>query len=258
MAEETLAQAEMPNVVSLLARVFPGTAGGHFLHIWENIIFSVIVAFIVLIFFYLALRNRSAVPGRLQCAAEILIGGIDDFICGIMGPHGRKYVPFIGTLFIYILSMNLFGLIPFMKSPTSNLSVTFALAICVFFYVQYAAFKELGPIGYVDHLMGRPRGFIAFSVVIPLLMLFMHVISEFIRPITLSLRLRNNIWGDDMLLAMLAGFGIKGVPFLIFSTILIIIAAFVQAVVFSLLTTIYFTFILNHEGEIKKEVGNGL
>ena len=75
----------------------------------------------------------------------------------------------------------------------------------------------------------------------------MHVISELVRPISLSLRLRSNIWGDDILLAVLAGFGLKGVPLLLFNMILVIIASIVQAVVFTLLTTIYFALILVHE-----------
>ena len=198
-------------------------------------------------------RNRKFIPGRLQNAAEIFVSAIDDFTGGVLGSRGRKYTPFIGTLFIYILFMNLSGLIPFMKSPTQSWSTTFALAACVFLYVQYTAVKEMGFIGYIDHLLGRPRGFMALSVVFPVMMFFMHVISELVRPITLSLRLRSNIWGDDILLAVLAGFGIKGVPLYLFSTLLVIIASLVQAMVFCLLTTIYFALIMEdaEEGHVK-------
>jgi F-type H+-transporting ATPase subunit a len=134
-----------------------------------------------------------------------------------------------------------------MKSPTSSWSTTLALALCVFVYIQYAALKELGAVGYVDHMMGRPRGILAFSVFIPLIMFFLHIVSELVRPISLSLRLRSNIWGDDMLMAVLAGFGLAGVPLLLFNLFLIIIAGLVQALVFSLLTTIYFALVLAHE-----------
>lgn len=196
---------------------------------------------------YLACRRISPVPGKLQNAAEVLFGGVDDFVCGIMGEHGRKYTPFIGTLFIYIFVMNLMGLIPFMKSPTADLSTTMALALCVFAYVQFTAFKELGILGYLDHLMGKPRGIMAFSVIIPAMMLFLHLISELIRPLSLSLRLRSNIWGEDMLIELLSGFGLKAVPLILFSFGIVIIGAIVQAIVFSLLATIYFAFIINHE-----------
>jgi len=171
---------------------------------------------------------------------------LDDFICGILGAKGRRYTPFIGTLFIYILFMNLFGIIPLMKSPTASWSTTLALAICVFVYVQYTAIRELGFLGYLDHLMGKPRGILAFSVFIPLMMLILHIVSELVRPISLSLRLRSNIWGDDLLLSVLSGFGLGGVPLLVFSSLLAILAAVVQAVVFSLLTTIYFALVLAH------------
>lgn len=211
---------------------------------WENIIFSVIIALAILSVFWLAARKKQMIPGRLQSAAEIIIGGLDSFVCGIMGPKGRRFVPFIGTLFIYILAMNLFGLIPFMKSSTSSWSVTLGLALCVFAYLEYTAIKELGFFGYIDVLMEKPRGFLAFSVFIPLLMLFIHIVTELVKPITLSLRLRSNIWGDGMLMGVLANFGLGGVPLLLFSTFLIIIGAVVQAGVFCLLTTIYFSLII--------------
>jgi F-type H+-transporting ATPase subunit a len=196
---------------------------------------------------YFASRKRRLIPTGLQNACEMVVGGLDDFVCGVLGEKGRKYTPFIGTLFIYIIFMNLFGLIPFMKSPTSSWSTTFALAICVFIYVQYSAVKEMGLIGYLDHMMGKPRGVLAYSVFIPLMLLLLHIVSELVKPISLSLRLRSNIWGDDLLLAVLSGFGIAGVPLLIFSSLLAILACVVQAVVFSLLSTIYFALVLIRE-----------
>lgn len=213
----------------------------------DDLRFSLGAAAIISLFAYLATRRLELAPGRMQLSFEVFAGGIDDFICGILGPSGRKYTPFIGTLFIYILFMNLLGLIPFMKSPTANWSITAALAICVFIYVQYCAIKTQGFFGYMDHLAGAPRGVLALSVVIPILMFFIHLITELVKPLTLSLRLRSNIWGDDMLLEVLAGFGIQGVPLLVFSSFLAIIASVVQAVVFCLLTTIYFALVLTKE-----------
>lgn len=248
MNESGITQPELPNLLTYLERALRNTPWAKFLLLWENVIFSIIIAGIILVFAYFATRRRKLIPDRLQNAGELFAGSLDDFICGIMGPKGRKFTPFIGTLFIYILFMNLSGIIPFMKSATSSWSTTLALALCVFAYVQYTAIRELGFFGYADKLMEKPRGFLAFSVVYPLLMLSLHTISELVKPISLSLRLRSNIWGDDMLLAVLSGFGIKGVPLLLFSSVLILIAAVVQAVVFCLLTTIYFAFILlEHE-----------
>jgi F-type H+-transporting ATPase subunit a len=247
MAEPALKLPELPNLITFLAEKFKGTTLGDFLVSWENIIFSLLIIFLISVTAYFVARKSKMIPSRLQSAAEMLVGGLDDFITGILGTRGRKYTPFIGTLFIYIIIMNVFGLIPFMKSPTTNWSTTLALALCVFVYVQYSAFKELGLKGYVDHLMGNPRGILAYTVVIPLLMFVIHLMGELIKPLTLSLRLRSNIWGDDLLLAIMTGFGFKGLPMLFFNTLLVIIAAVVQALVFCLLTTVYFAIVMPHE-----------
>lgn len=247
MAEAHVVSLELPNLVTLLSEKFKATPFEKYLNLWENVIFSLIIVCVISLIAFLASRKRKFIPGRLQNACEVFVGVIDDFVCGILGHKGRKFTPFIGTLFIYIVFMNLFGLIPFMKSPTSSWSTTLALGICVFIYVQYSAIRELGFLGYLDHMMGKPRGILAFSVFIPIMMFLLHIVSELVKPISLSLRLRSNIWGDDMLLAVLSGFGIPGIPLLIFSASLAILASIVQAVVFSLLTTIYFALVLTHE-----------
>ncbi len=257
MAETSVTHHELPNLVSIICGYFKDipiiARASHY----DTIIFSIISILIISSVTIIASRRLKMVPGRLQSAFEMLVGGLDSFVCGILGPKGRTLTPFIGTLFIYIMFMNLISLVPFMKAPTSSWSVTLALALCVFFYLQYTGLKELGFLGYIDHLLGNPRGVLAASVVMPLLMFFLHTIAELIRPISLSLRLRSNIWGDDMLLAILAGFGLKGLPLLIFNTFLALLAAVVQACVFCLLTTIYFALVLTHENE-KKEVGHGV
>jgi F-type H+-transporting ATPase subunit a len=241
--------SELPNIITLLARRLKGGPFAGYLLRWEDVIFSGIVIGLILLITFLARRKISTIPGRLQSACELYVELIDDFVCGVIGPKGRQFVPFIGTLFIYILFMNLFGLIPLMKSPTSNWSTTLALALCVFVYVQYCSFRELGFKGYMDHLAGNPRGILAYFAFVPLTIFVIHVVAELVRPISLSLRLRSNIWGDDALLAVVSGFGLSGVPLLIFSTVLTIIASLVQALVFSLLTTIYFALVLVHPDE---------
>lgn len=246
MEQAQVAAKELPNLVGILADRLGG-GSKEFLFLWENVIFSLLIVGVISAFAYAASRRPKLIPDRLQNAAEALVGGLDDFVCGILGPQGRRFTPFVGTLFIYILFMNLSGLIPFIKSSTASWSTTLALALCVFIYVQYTAFRELGFKGYLDHMMGRPRGIVAFSVFIPILMFSLHIVSELVRPISLSLRLRSNIWGDDLLMAVLAGFGLKGVPLLVFSMLIIIVASVVQAVVFSLLSTIYLALVVTAE-----------
>jgi F-type H+-transporting ATPase subunit a len=238
---------ELPNLVTILAQKFHGSIFSEYLHLWENVIFSVIVGLILSLVAYFATRKASLIPGRLQGFLEIVVSALDDFVCGILGHKGRRFTPFIGTLFLYILLMNLSGMVPFMKSSTSSLSTTVALALCVFVYLQYTALKENGIRGYIDHMMGNPRGVIAFSVVIPLLISVVHVVSELVRPLSLALRLRSNVWAEDALLSVAAGFGIAGVPLFVFSMFLMILSSIIQALVFSLLSAIYFALVLPHE-----------
>ena len=247
MAETGVMHTELPNFITILAETFKGNIVFKFLLSWQTTAFSLIVVSILSAFAYYASRNISLIPGRLQGVVEVYVGGVDDFTRGILGPKGRKFTPFIGTLFIYILCMNLSGIVPFMKSSTASWSTTLALALSVFFYLQFTAIKELGLSGYFYHLLGKPKGIIALSVIIPLMMLIMEIIAALVRPISLSLRLRSNIWGEDMLLTMLAGFGIPFTPLLLFNAVLGIITAIVQAGVFCLLTTIYFALVLTHE-----------
>ncbi len=244
----SVAIPELPNILSLLSASLRNTAAGGVLRSWENLVFSGLAAGIILFIAYRVSRRHEPVPGRLQNAAEMLAEGMDGLVCGILGKkHGRKYLPFLGTLFIYILFMNLCGMVPFLKSATSGWSTTAALALCVFFYVNYTAVRELGVGGYIDHLAGRPRGIMAVTAVLPVMMFILHTFSELVRPVTLSLRLRSNVWGDDVLMALFAGFGIKGFPLLFFNTVLALLSAVVQAVVFFLLSTIYFALVLEHD-----------
>lgn len=249
MTEDHLTIHELPNLITFLAELLKKTPLSSSLHLWENVIFSLIIVCIMSSVAGAASKKSALIPGRLQAFVELLVGGLDDFVCGVLGAEGTKYTPFIGTLFLYILFMNLFGIIPFMKSPTASLSTTAALAICVFLYVQYTAIRRMGLLGYLDHLMGNPRGIIAASVLIPLLLFFIHIITELVRPLSLSLRLGSNILAEDKLLSVSAGFGVTGIPLLVFSMFLMILSGFIQAVVFSLLSTVYFALVLPHHNE---------
>lgn len=253
MRETGVELPELPNIIGILAERCRGSAAGAFLYAWEDVIYAFMIVAVVSLAAYFASRKRQLVPGRLQAAVEITVEVFDSLICGILGEaNGRKFLPFLGTLCVYILFMNLAGLIPFMKSATSSLSTTAALALCVFAYVTYSAVKAHGFLGYLDHLAGKPRGAAALTIVLPLLMFVHHTFTELVRPVTLSLRLRSNVWGDDILLALFAGFGLKGFVLLFFNTLLTILASMVQAVVFCLLSTIYFALVLgNEEGKVK-------
>jgi len=245
--QEATSLPELPRLFVLLGEAYKDNAVLSFLGQWHNLFSSLCIVIILSIFSFFATRKTSLIPSGLQNVAEFFVEGADDFVRGILGEHGRKYLPFVGTIFIYILLMNLFGYLPFMESATASWSTTLALALCVFFYSQYTGIKTMGFFGYLDHLAGKPRGMLAFSIILPIFFFALHTISEFLRPVSLSLRLRSNIWGDDLLLAMLTGFGIKGLPILLWNTLTTMLTAVIQALVFSLLTTIYFALIFNEE-----------
>ena len=239
---------EFPNIIGLIAQMNEGNALGHFLHYWETTIYAVFVIALLGTVAYFATRKSQAIPGRLQSAAEFFVTFVDDFVCSILGPQGHKFTPFIGTLFIYILITNYIGLIPFFKSPNTEWSMTMGLSLVVFFYVQYTGFKELGFMGYFDHLMGQPRGIMAFTLIMPVFMLSVHIVSELIRPLSLSLRLRSNIYADDMILALFASWGLKdGFMWLLPNFFLALLTATIQAAVFSILTLVYFSLVMKHE-----------
>ena len=242
------------NIVTLLNKFLGESPVVSFLHHYENVFFSAVVIVIVAIVARLAAKDRSLVPGKLQNFVEFSLESLDDLTHGVLGHYGRHYTPFIGTLFIYIFCMNMIGLVPGLKSPSSSLNTTIGLAVTVFLYVQYTGLRRLGIIGYIDHLLGRPRDVMGF-IFIPL-MFPLHVIEEFIKPMSLSLRLFGNILGEDALIAAFVGFGILalsfmgspiGLPLQVPFMLLAIITGTIQALVFSLLSTVYIALMLPHE-----------
>jgi F-type H+-transporting ATPase subunit a len=253
-AEESGPQ-KFPNFITVLVRANPHQPWAHQLHRFEAIVFSFLIALLLCIAAFVASRRRELIPTPFQNVVEWLVESLYDFVVGILGPkHGPRYLPFLGSLFVYILAMNLFGLIPFMDSPTSSLNITVALALVVFIYAQWIGFRELGFVGYFDHLMGSPRTVIGW-ILVPL-MLPIHVMGELAKPISLSCRLFGNIFGEDMLLVAFATLGITtlsklhspvGLPLQLPFMFLALLTSTLQALVFTVLSTIYFLLMLPHD-----------
>ncbi len=245
---------EMANFVSMIAERLHGTSLSHFLHAWENVIFSWIGASFIIFVFFLGTRKKSIVPSGLQNVLEMIVEALENLVVGVIGPKGREYVPFIGTLFIYIFVQNWMGLIPGLKSPTSSINTTAGLSITVFFYVQYVGLRENGIKNYILHLMGSPKDTVGWCMVplnFPL-----HILEEFIRPLSLSLRLFGNVFGEDALIGVFSGLGILalsklhspiGIPFQLPFMMLAMLTGTIQALVFSLLSTIYLSLMLPHD-----------
>jgi len=252
-AEQAGSIPELPNVITLLSRLFHDNPVVAALHHWENLVFALAVGFLLSLLAWRYARRPSTIPSGWQNLFELLVEGIDALVRSIIGPAGRLHTPFIGTLFLYIWLMNLSSLIPGMKPATSSLNTTVALAVVVFCYVQWTGLRAQGPVKYLDHLAGSPRDLVGWLLV-PL-MLPIHVIGEFVKPLSLSLRLGFNVFAEDVLLAVLVGLGITagmalhlpvGVPLQAFVVPLVLIFSTVQALVFSLLSSVYIGLMLPH------------
>ena len=237
---------EFPNLVEILNHYFH-TGFTQFLFEYRIVVYSVVVAVFLSLLAYAAYRKRSLIPGPAQNLMEWIVEVLSNMVVSILGEQGRKFVPFIGTLFIYIFCMNLLGLIPGMFSSTSKLNTTLALALCVFLYVQFTGLRNFGILGYIHHLAGSPKSVVEWCLV-PL-NLPLHIIGELAKPVSLSLRLFGNISGEDMLLAIFATLGVTilsfipvpvGLPLHLPFIFLAMLTSFVQALVFSLLATNYF------------------
>ena len=244
---------EIPNIITLLSERFHDSPVVGWLHHWEDVVFSLIVAGAICAVAWRYARRPTMIPSGGQNLLEWLVAGIDRFVQGILGPSGRRHVPFLGTLFLYIWLMNLSVLIPGLKSPTSSWNTTVALALVVFGYVQWVGMRSSGPIKYLDHLAGSPRDPVGWLLV-PL-MLPIHLLGELIKPLSLSLRLGFNVFAEDVLLAVLVGLGITagmalhlpvGIPLQALVVPLVLIFSTVQALVFSLLSAVYIALMSPH------------
>ena len=245
------------NFISLISRFLPEHAA-QALEGVETIVFGVVVIAILTLIFYAASKRPKLIPNRLQAACEAVVEGLNNFVCGILGPEGRKFTPFLGTLFLYIWTMNLIGLVPLMKSNTANSitlkgpvalpvpTTTIALAIIVFITVQAVGIRKLGLLGYLDHMAGSPRD--VFGWVMAPLMFPIHLIGELAKPFSLTFRLFCNTMGGHILVAVFVGMGVASfliplqAPFLLFE----IVTATIQAFVFTLLSTVYIAMMLPH------------
>jgi F-type H+-transporting ATPase subunit a len=181
----------------------------------------------------LTLGNLEMIPGKGQNFWELVIGGMDDFFADNMGRDmADKFFPMIATFALYIAVANLIGLIPGFMSPTSSLNTTLALTLIVWVSHHIIGFKEHG-VHYYKHFMG-PVWWL-----VPLL-LPIEIISNLARLLSLSIRLFGNIMAKETLLFilfMLAGQFFAPLPIMILG----VLVSVVQAMVFVLLTVVYFS-----------------
>jgi F-type H+-transporting ATPase subunit a len=197
---------------------------------------------------WLGTRRLERVPTRLQALCESVVEGLDRFFHGVLGAAAPRYVPLLGSLFLYILVMNWWAQIPGMHAATSKLSTTAALGVFVFFVTQAEGIRHGGVFGHLKHMAGGDFPGLPIFVKIPLwgLMFPLHVIGELARPLSLSLRLFGNIMGEDTLIAVIVSMSVfilqqiyLPIPLHFPLIFLGLLAGLLQALVFALLSSIY-------------------
>ncbi len=204
---------------------------GHFAHAYSHVIHSWLVMAILVIGAVLLVKGIQIIPRTGQNLLEIVVGGLENFMVEITGEEGKAFFPFIATLFLYILVSNLLGLIPGFFSPTANLNTTLSMAVCTFVLTHVIGIKFHG-MKYVKHFLGPVWALAP-------LMLVIELIGHFARVMSLSVRLFGNIFGKEKILGILfalAGLYLAPLPILFLG----ILVSFIQAVVFMLLSIVYF------------------
>jgi F-type H+-transporting ATPase subunit a len=202
-------------------------------------------------------RGMKLIPGRGQNFFEWAYESLENWATSLGGIEARKHVPLFATLFLFILLSNWSGLLPFFgrieafRAPTSDVNVTLGLALVAFVYFHYQGFRKLGVRGYLGKFFvfsGFRHGIA--SGVIDLFVGLIEFLLEFIKPITLAMRLFGNIFGGEVALGVITALTVAIIPIGMLSLELLL--NFVQALIFSTLTLMYT--IIAMEGHHEEEV----
>ena len=224
-----------------IKKILPIELFGYDISITNSSSFMIMAVLCILIYFILAFKNYQVVPTRMQISGELIYNMILNLLEQNIGVEGRKFAPLILTLFLFILTCNLLGILPYGFTVTSHVSVTLAMAVMIFSLVTL--------IGLYKH------GWNFFSLFLPAgtpywlapLMVVIELFTYLARPISLSMRLAANMIAGHLLLEVIASFVISLVVYLKllpipFITILVgfeIFVAILQAYIFAILSCIY-------------------
>ena len=247
MAFEPFGEFELPKIV----------VGGYDLSITRHVVFMWIAAVILLLVFgyvgskYKSIGNRQA-PGGLANAMEALVEFIRlDVAKSNIGEGYEKHMPYLLTVFVFILVLNLLGLVPYGATATGNINVTLTLSVFTFLITQVSAIKAHGIKGYLAHLTAGTH-WALWIIMIPI-----EVIGLFTKPFALTIRLFANMTAGHIVILSLIfiSFIMKSylvaiflsVPFSIFIYLLEIFIAFLQAFIFTMLSALFIGLASSHE-----------
>jgi F-type H+-transporting ATPase subunit a len=228
--------------------------GGLFdVSITSTILTMWIVTLAVIGILFVLTRGRAMVPGKAQNAIEYVWEMITNFGMSLGGPAAKPYMPLFAGFFLYILFSNWSGLIPpigkieELRAPTSDVNITIGLALVAFFFIEYQGFKALGIRGYLSKFFpfgefrnGIGAGFIAMFVGL------VELLLEFVKPVTLSMRLFGNIYGGEVALGVMTALTVAIVPMALIALELML--NLVQALIFSTLTLMFTLAAIEHHG----------
>jgi F-type H+-transporting ATPase subunit a len=221
-----------------------------------------IVMAIVVLGAFLMVRGSKLIPGRAQNVFEWFYEFLSDFGLGIAGPAAKPYIPLFAAFFLLILFCNWSGLVPpvgrieELRAPTSDVNITLGLALVSFLYFEFQGFRRLGVGGYLGKFFplyefkhGIAAGGIALFVGLVELML------EFVKPVTLSMRLFGNIYGGEVALGVITALTIAFIPVGLLGLEVMLNA--IQALIFSILTLMFIVLAIeshdHEEGEVAEE-----
>lgn len=218
-----------------------------------------LLAAVIILAIYIPLSRRAAsgmpVKGAFDNAFESLLTFIrDQVVHPNIHEHADRYVPFLWTLFLFILFCNLLGMVPFLGSPTASLSVTIALALCAFAVIHGAPVVEMGPIQYAKSYVPHFKIPLVIAVFLIPMIVFIEVLGHFIKTFVLAVRLFANMFAGHTVLAVIllfilmsresawylsTGITIGSVLGVTVLSLLELFVAFLQAFIFTFLTALF-------------------
>jgi F-type H+-transporting ATPase subunit a len=210
---------------------------GHFAHSYPYIVYSWVVMIILIVLGFLASKSVSLVPTKVQNVMEIIVSALEEFTIDITGEEGRWLFPLLGTVFLYIFTCNIIGLIPGFYPPTASLNTTLSCALVVVLFTHVIGVKYHG-VKYIKHFLGPVWWMV--PLIFPI-----ELIGHLARILSLSFRLMGNMMGHELvagILFALAGLFFAPLPIMVLG----IFVALVQAFVFYLLSVMYFTGAIEH------------
>ncbi len=238
--------AEHGSWLNAVLHALPESWQEHWVDVY--VVNSWLVIVLLVLFAWLGTRNLRLKPKGLQNLWEMYVEWVRDFCRKEIGPGGEKHAPILGTIFVYILFLNLFGLVPGFITPTMTLNMTAPLAIVVFVWVQWAGVAALGLGGYLMHFVGDPVWLAPINIPV-------HIVGEIAKPLSLAVRLFGNMFGEETALVQVAALGASifavtyiPLPVHIINVILHLIIGPIQAFIFFALGAAYIKMATTHEG----------